>query len=144
MFLILGVICERLHRTSFIACIAVGAVLVPLASMAASPELSYYRGLSGLDSALFVLLAVLVIRMYRKQDRLATLAAKVGLGAFALKTAYECATSAIIFVQPESSFTPVPIAHLVGGMIGLVVACLMPSDGFLEPRPTSSAFATSK
>lgn len=151
MFLVLGVICERLHRASFMACIAVGAVLIPLASMAASPELQYYRGLSGLDSALFVLLAVRVIHMYRRQDRLVTLAATVGLGAFALKTSYECATGAIIFVQADSSFTPVPFAHLVGGIIGIVVACLIPSDGFSNheskwslTKPTCHAFGTSK
>ncbi|UCC29517.1 MAG: rhombosortase [Phycisphaerales bacterium] len=122
MLLILGALCEQVRRKSFLACVVVSAVLIPIAGAVALPQMHYYRGLSGLDSALFVLLAVQLIRMNRSRDRVIATAAAAGLGAFALKTAYECITGSIIFVRPESVFTPVPLAHIVGGAIGLVIA----------------------
>ncbi len=122
VFLALGALCEQVCRATVIACVAVSAVLIPIAGALALPQMHYYRGLSGLDSALFVLLAVQLIRMNRSRDRVIATAAAAGLGAFALKTVYECVTGSIIFVQPEFLFTPVPLAHIVGGAIGLVIA----------------------
>ena len=122
MFLVLGTLCERVCRTTFLACVAVSAVSIPLAAGLALPQMHYYRGLSGLDSALFVLLAVQLIRMNWSSDRAMAATAAFGLGAFVLKTVYECVTGSIIFVQPESTFTPVPLAHIVGGTIGLLIA----------------------
>ena len=122
MFLALGALCEQVRRATFMACVAVSAVLIPIAGAVVLPQMPYYRGLSGLDSALFVLLAVQLIRMNRSRDRVIATAAATGLGAFALKTVYECVTGSIIFVQPEFVFTPVPLAHIVGGAIGLVIA----------------------
>jgi rhomboid family GlyGly-CTERM serine protease len=122
MFLTLGALCERVRRGAFVACVAASALLIPLLSAVAVPQMAYYRGLSGLDSALFVLLAVQLIQINRSQDRVVFAAAAAGLGAFLLKTLYECATGSIIFVQPHSAFTPVPLAHVVGGAIGLVTA----------------------
>jgi hypothetical protein len=122
MFLALGAICEQVCRATFMACVAVSAAVIPIAGAVALPGMQYYRGLSGVDSALFVLLAVQLIRMNRSRDRAIATAAAAGLGAFALKTVFECVTGSIIFVQPESVFTPVPLAHVVGGVIGLVIA----------------------
>ena len=122
MFLALGALCEQLRRTTFMACVAVSAVLIPIAGAAAIPQMHYYRGLSGLDSALFVLLAVQVIQISRSRDQVIATAAAVGLWAFAIKTVFEFVTGSVIFVQPESLFTAVPLAHIVGGAIGLVTA----------------------
>lgn len=124
MFLALGVLCERVCRARFLTCVTVSVVVIPVAAAVAVPQMYYYRGLSGLDSALFVLLFVQLIRMNRRRDRAVVAAAAIGLVAFALKTAFECATGRIIFVQPESAFAPVPLAHVVGGAVGFLIgAC---------------------
>ncbi len=122
MFLVLGILCERMCRTTFVACVAVSAVSIPIAAGIALPQMHYYRGLSGVDSALFVLLAVQLIRVNGSSDRAMAISAALGLGAFVLKTVYECVTGSIIFVHPESTFVAVPLAHVVGAGIGLVIA----------------------
>jgi rhomboid family GlyGly-CTERM serine protease len=129
MFLSLGALCERLHRGTLLTCVIVSAVLIPVVCAVAIEQMCHYRGLSGLDSALFVLLAVQLIRIYRSRDRVIALIAAVGLGAFLVKTTYECLTGSVLFVEPESAFTPVPLAHIVGGAIGLVVAAQRGTDG---------------
>ncbi|UCF33685.1 MAG: rhombosortase [Phycisphaerales bacterium] len=139
MFFTLGVLCEQLRRGAFVACVAASALLIPLLSAVALPQMQYYRGLSGLDSALFVLLAVQLIRMNRSRDRVVFATAAAGLGAFVLKTLYECATGSIIFVQPEFVFTPVPLAHVIGGAIGFVIAIC----GGSSERKSSVAIARS-
>jgi rhomboid family GlyGly-CTERM serine protease len=142
MFVTLGALCERLCRTTFIACVAASAVLIPIVSAAALPVMHHYRGLSGLDSAMFVLLAVQLIRLNRSRDRRLATAAALGLGAFVLKTVYECVTGSIIFVQPESVFTPIPLAHIVGGAIGLIIASQGGSHEHRNPLPAARSDPT--
>src|SRR6476469_4424907 len=58
----LGWLCERDGVAPFLRCVAVSAVLIPLTLWFAAPQMSTYRGLSGIDSAVFALLAVRVGR----------------------------------------------------------------------------------
>ena len=46
----------------FLATVAAAAFLIPLVLSIAEPQMSTYRGLSGIDSALFALLAALITR----------------------------------------------------------------------------------
>jgi len=122
MFLALGALCERVCRSSFVACVAVSAILIPIVVAVALPQMSYYRGLSGLDSALLVLLAMQLIRIEWSSDCLVATTATCGLAGFMLKTAYECVARSTMSVRPESSFAPLPLVHIVGGIIGLIIA----------------------
>jgi rhomboid family GlyGly-CTERM serine protease len=121
MFLVLGAICERMDRKAFLYCVAVSAVLIPLAVAVCHPQVQYYRGLSGVDSALFVMLAVQFISQNLERDRQLSLAAGLALAAFIAKTAYECASGNVLFVQPETAFAPLPLSHVIGGTIGLII-----------------------
>lgn len=69
------------RRVTFMACLALSAVLIPIASAAALAQMQCYRGPSGLNSALFVLLAVKLIRTKRSRDLVISTAAAAGLGA---------------------------------------------------------------
>jgi hypothetical protein len=86
-----------------------------------------YRGLSGIDSALFALLAALIARraiMEKDWSRLA-LATLVSIG-FAAKIGFELSTGGTLFVNSTAAgMIPVPLAHVVGGIIGLGIG-LMP------------------
>lgn len=105
-FLGLGFACERRSRRAFHATLLAGIVIIPLAVMLLDPRIGSYRGLSGLDSALFALLVV------STRNRL--------LGAaFIAKLAYELITGGAVFV---GDVTVVPIAHLTGAIIGTVMA----------------------
>ena len=96
MFLALGVLCERVCRSTFVACVAVSAMLIPIAGAVTLPQMHYYRGLSGLDSALLVSLTVQIMRMNWARDRAVATTAACGLAGVMLKTVCECVTRSTI------------------------------------------------
>lgn len=123
VFVLLAALSWRLGRARTAAALAASALLIPLALWTLAPDLGRYRGLSGLDSALFVFLAVALIRRERSAGRTGAVAllAALLLG-FAAKVAFEAATGSALFVDDSAAFVPVPLAHLVGGVCGGVAA----------------------
>jgi len=112
VFVALGAACERLNRSKMIWTIASS---IPMISLFAAPQQGTYRGLSGIDSALFVLLAVMT---HQNHPRVIFLL----LAGFVLRSCYELATGHTIFVDNTASgFVPVPLAHIIGGACGMVV-----------------------
>jgi rhomboid family GlyGly-CTERM serine protease len=109
------------------ACIAVvlAVAAIPAAVWVLLPEMSRYRGLSGLDSALFAVLAGSLLRHGRlwRREGFSILAAAM-LVAFAGKVAFEVAGGKTLFVAPSDMMDPVPLAHAVGGLIGLATGTL--------------------
>jgi len=134
VFLLVGAICEVAGRWQFLLAMASASVAIPLTLFVLQPELTSYRGLSGLDSALF---ALLIGSQLACADRLGgrELAMLGALAAFAAKITFEATTGATVFADTgESGFEVVPLAHVIGGACGLVVAfSLRPS-----PVPTPS------
>lgn len=118
----LGLLCEVPYRRAFVACMTLSAVLVPLAVWTFLPAMSTYRGLSGIDSALFVLLAVSILgESIAERRRMWAAGSGLVLVAFAGKIAFECLSGATLFVDSvATSMIPVPLAHLVGGLIGAI------------------------
>lgn len=118
----LGALCEVSYRRAFACCVAVSALLIPLAVWTFLPEISTYRGLSGIDSAVFVLLAVMILgeSLADRQYGWAVTCATVLL-AFAGKVGYECVSDATLFVDSAAaSMIPIPLAHVIGGLVGAV------------------------
>jgi rhomboid family GlyGly-CTERM serine protease len=113
-FAALGMLCERESRTRFLACVGGAALTVSLTLWWAMPGLERYRGLSGLGSALFVLLAV---SLMRHGDSRRLVAGAWALVAFLAKLAWEGATGGTLFVH-DASLTAVPLAHLAGAIAG--------------------------
>jgi len=112
-FLILGIACERRDRARMLATTLLAALVMPAGLLILQPTLQIYRGLSGLDSALFALLCVLIAR----ERSVAWMA--IPIAAFFIKTMIELSTQSAIFVDTASAhFTPVPLAHLFGAGIG--------------------------
>ena len=105
-FLGLGIACERRSRAAFHATLLASAVVIPLAVLAFDPRIGAYRGLSGIDAALFALLVV--------SSRNWLLGA-----AFAAKVAFEMATGGGVFV---ADVMVVPVAHVAGAVVGLLVS----------------------
>jgi rhomboid family GlyGly-CTERM serine protease len=98
------------------ACGVASTVSVGLAVWLLTP-LRTYRGLSGIDSALFVMLGVALFR-----DGVVGRRWVAGLVVcFALKLAFEFGTGRAVFVAVDG-MVPVPVAHLVGAATGAVVA----------------------
>lgn len=76
-----------------------------------------YRGLSGLDTSLFVVVAMSAIQSSDKRQRVLAQIAWLGL---LVKLGLEWLGSDPIFVQ-SASFEPAPLAHAVGAFWGLLM-----------------------
>ena len=146
-FVVLGVLCERCSRTRFLACTAASALAVSLAVWAFEPSLRTYRGLSGIDSGLFVLLAVSMLRENLSVRaggwQLWCAAAVAALAAFAGKVACEWVTGRAVFVDDTvGGFVPVPLAHAAGAVVGAVTGAVGVATGTVRDQPRGGAVAT--
>jgi hypothetical protein len=126
MFVALCSVCERRwsRRTRLVllaSAAAIGAMVMGLAA-----EVEKYRGLSGLDSALFGLLAVsLLSEAGSRASRTLVACLWMLMGGFAGKVGYELASGSTFFVDSRAAgFVPVPLAHAVGFLAGAIVARL--------------------
>ena len=132
-FLILGIMVERRWRDAFLVCLTSCLVLIPWVVNLFDPGLFYYAGLSGIDCALFALLATAAVRtgwaefsVLRKGCAILLFAALVS------KLSYEALTGMTLFVSPDQGFEVVPIAHLAGALIGTASAFV--SSHWVLPR----------
>ena len=129
VFVVLAVLWERSGaRRSLAVCVFGAALLISTAVWTATPEMTLYRGLSGVDCALVTATAVHLLRgsLRRGQWGLATAFAVVLAGYF-LKILYEL-SGGTVFVAADA-FVAVPLAHLVGGSYGVLLAVCRSGDG---------------
>src|SRR4029078_5316519 len=88
------------------------------------PEVAEYRGLSGIDSALFLNVAlVLLHEAHNRRQALLSWTLGLLLVGFIAKLGYEMANGATLFVDSsEAGFTPLPLVHAVGAAVGILLA----------------------
>jgi rhomboid family GlyGly-CTERM serine protease len=124
----LGLWCERTLGKRFLLVLLVAAPAIAAAVWLGSPEISLYRGLSGLDSALFALAAVTLAREASREKRwLFFAAAAVFLAGFCGKTAFEAHTMSTLFVDSaRAGFRPLPLAHAAGAAAGTLGGWVLP------------------
>jgi len=123
-FVVLGVLCEKRDPTRYTFCLLASATLIPLTLRVLQPSLTTYRGLSGIDSALFFLAAIPIARERWRDNRPLSIAACLLLISFFAKIAFEVITGGTVFAKSEGAFLPVPLAHLTGAVIGSACAAL--------------------
>lgn len=118
----LGFVIEQDKRRRLLTCMGLSAVLIPLAVFAWLPQLSTYRGLSGIDSAVFMLLAVTLLSdSWRRRDWGWTLVCTAMMVGFAAKTGFEFVAGGALFVDAKAAeMLPVPLAHVIGAGIGVL------------------------
>ncbi len=135
VFVVAGAICEQENRSRFLACLGISAVAIPLAVWIVQPDLVFYRGLSGIDSALFILMAVTALEdAIRKRDLGWAIAVGLLSIGFIGKTIYEFTTGDTLFVDSQTAgMTPVVLAHVVGAVIGVATATIGRTT--VRPRP---------
>ncbi len=128
-FLGLGSLCEVMDKKKYFATVAVSAFLIPAAIWWRIPDLIIYGGLSGLDCALYALLMVILIkREIRSRSRVWVAFFSLMLVGLIAKITYETVTGLTIFVSnAHSGMVPVPLAHLVGGVVGSAIGLLKDS-----------------
>ena len=118
----LGLLFEVKLRKSFAVSLLAATVTIPLAVYALQPDLLYYCGLSGLDTAAYTLCACYVLQTALEEKRpLTFLLMCTAFGALAFKIAYEFHTGLTLFADPQgTALAPVPLAHIIGGAIGIL------------------------
>ncbi len=124
VFAALGAICELRWPKRTRLALLLSTVAIPLAFLVTSQHLGTYRGLSGLGSALMVLLTTRLHLEGFFGSTIARFAPPIAGLAFLAKLLFESTTGRALFVAQESLFEPVPVAHLVGGLIGFALALL--------------------
>lgn len=121
-FLCLGAICEHFSRKGYVAVLCISSLLIPLALWGAAPEMVIYRGLSGLASGLFVFGAIMLMKkMHEERNPSGFFLVAFSVAAFIGKILFEYINDAALFVNRGDLFVPVPLAHLVGGAVGLMM-----------------------
>jgi rhomboid family GlyGly-CTERM serine protease len=134
---VLGWMCEREGVPQFLGTVAAAALLIPLVLSIAEPQMTTYRGLSGIDSALFALLAARISRqaVSEKDWSRLSLVTLISTG-FAAKIGFELFTGGTLFVDSSAAgLTPVPLAHVAGGLIGLAIGLLQVQRHCPRPVP---------
>jgi rhomboid family GlyGly-CTERM serine protease len=123
MFVVLGTMVEREGRGRLATTLVVASAAISAVLWMFAPEVSQYRGLSGLDSALFGFVAPqLFCEARRKQHRAAQWLLAVLTAGFVGKIAWEMATGQTLFVDSSAAgFTPLPLVHVVGAVVGFLV-----------------------
>lgn len=118
----LGWACERESRCRMAVALGAAAFSISAALWWLQPEIQIYRGLSGLDSALFGLLAGTLLRRPQRFARVFALASLIGIGA---KLAFEMRTASTLFAS-GAGYVPVPLAHAAGLVAGVFSAGRVP------------------
>jgi rhomboid family GlyGly-CTERM serine protease len=122
-FVLLGAIAERNGRTRFIALVAASALAISIGLLVAQPDLDFYRGLSGVDSALFVLVCASALRTSLcSRDRLGTALTITLLAGFIGKVGLEAISGRPLFMAEDPGAALVWLAHASGGAAGCLVA----------------------
>lgn len=124
VFVVLGAICECRDRWRYVVTLFAAGLLIPLSVWALIPEMETYRGLSGLDTALFALLAVSTVQEQWRERRWVWVLAIGGLlAALVGKIGFEFLTGGTLFVDAgAANFQPVPLAHVIGALVGSIAA----------------------
>ena len=131
-FLCLGSLCELMDRKKYLVTVGISALLIPAAIWWCMPDLIVYGGLSGLDCALYTLLMTLLIKREIPSGSLIWLAFfLVLLAGLIAKISYEVITGMTIFVSNHhTGMVPVPLAHLVGGIVGTGIGLIKKAGCF--------------
>lgn len=112
----LGWFCERKSPRQTALALGLAAAAISLAVWLLLPGFQTYRGLSGLDCALFGLLAM---GLLQQRSAAAKITGALALLALLAKSGWEALSGATLFVSGDE-FMPVPLAHLVGAGCGVV------------------------
>jgi rhomboid family GlyGly-CTERM serine protease len=121
-FVILGALAELISRRAFLLTLGVSALIISAGVGLAQPQFTTYRGLSGIDSALFsFVIADVLAAGWRERHRFSLVTGVVALGGFLAKCVFEILTGHTVFVETGNAFAPVPLAHLLGGAVGAAV-----------------------
>ncbi len=116
--LMLGWWIERHHRRAMLRCLGWSILLIMPAVALGMPQVTHYRGLSGVTSALFILAACFMLK--QTSEPLLRVIALLAMLVFTGKCVYELVTGVPAFAAMSPDILVCPIAHLAGGVAALL------------------------
>jgi len=120
-FAILSFICCRKSIKLYLLMITVSSLFISIVILIMNSEIMIYRGLSGIDTALFFFAAYsIATKAVKNRDKLWTLIGCTLLILPVIKTLYEYFTGNLLFTN-SSNFLPLPGVHLAG----IVICCII-------------------
>ena len=141
MFLVLLAWTLRISPKQAGLTLGISSIGIPWAIYLFQPELACYRGLSGLDAALFAYGAMHLLKSVRRDgDRLElflVISLMAGLG---IKILFEAVTGNALFVTDMAhNVIVVPLAHILGAGVGCIIGAepslrIMYAAGFPNSR----------
>lgn len=139
MFTTLGAIAETNMPRRYRWTLVLSALLITDGVMLHHPEMHTYRGLSGIDTALFgLIVADLLARRLIERDWQSAFWFSVLLFVMLGKMVIETFAGTNLFVS-DTTFVPLPLAHLIGAMTGLLIGALshltVPFGGLSRLKP---------
>jgi len=128
VFFVLAWLCESAGRRRFAAALVGSSLLIPSGLWTLLPDLNTYRGLSGLDTALFTLLAASALRgSCREQHSIWHFPIAALLACLVGKTVFELLTHDALFVGNSiAGFKTVPLAQIQGAAVGSAIGIVWP------------------
>ena len=141
VFLFLSAICERAGRLRYLVCVFATALWISLALCWTQTNALTYRGLSGIDAALYVLLLGIIVREQLAVRGWTWIAvALLFFAGFVAKVGYEVVTGTTFFVDSTAGgFVPLPSAHAIGAAIGLLTLFIKDATAPHREAPKPSA-----
>lgn len=129
VFVVLGSIGEALDRRRFLTVLGAASLVIAAGLWIALPGVPTYRGLSGLDTALFTALAAGTLRsVSREAGSLWSLVVVTLCILLFAKMIFEMLADRAVFVDAAAAgFRPLPLAHVLGVAAGALGGCLPPS-----------------
>lgn len=122
MFVVLATACERRHPGSFLWKVVGMTWGISIAIGFWCPEILVYRGLSGLDTGLFVWFVADQCRAsWIDRDRMVAVLWLLPVAGLIGKLIFEAMSGQTLFVD-SSGFTPLVQSHLAGAVLGFLIA----------------------
>ncbi len=113
-FAVLGIICSKHSRLEYLVVCIGSAVVISLVAWYACPGMEAYRGLSGIDTALYCYVALTMgIGALHKKDYAVFAGVTTLLVMMFGKTIYELLSGEALFVHSDQ-FSTLPQAHIAG------------------------------
>jgi len=119
-FVLLAGMCEIRSPLLTVTTVSISSLAIGGVMLLLLPNVEVFRGLSGIDSALLGLLAMLILRA-RTSGASTRWLAVAAIFLFALKLTGELLGFGSLFLGKESDVKPLPVAHLIGFITGLCI-----------------------
>jgi rhomboid family GlyGly-CTERM serine protease len=135
-FLVVGVMVEGHLKQNYLWILLAAAVAVGCGVLALAPEMTVYRGLSGVDSGQFAA-ALCIESAAALRDRRRWIWVAPAMSIFVLKIVYECTSGQMLFGTESLGDIgiPTPVAHAAGAAAAVALIC----GTMLVQSPTAAA-----